>query len=114
MVARLPVAPSSAAQGMLGQAGTWGVRNHGLRWGRVGSPPREEGGVTPQALSPGTPLEPQYSPPPCYRVLFSSQHPAPCEMFIFACLVTWSISVPPSPVPPLERKPFVANTLSSS
>lgn len=40
MVARLPGAPSFAARGMLGQAGTWWALNHGRLWGRTGSPPR--------------------------------------------------------------------------
>ena len=88
MVARLPGTPSFAAQGMLGQAGTWWALNHGRLWGRTGSPPGEEGVVMPQALSPCTPPEPQNSPPPRYRVLFSSQHLPPCEMILFVCLLS--------------------------
>lgn len=74
MVARLPGAPCFAARGMLGQAGTRWALNHGRLWRRADSTPGEEGEVTPQAQSPCTPPEPQNSPPPCYPVLFSSQH----------------------------------------
>lgn len=43
MVARLPGAPSFAARGMLGQAGTRWALNHGRLWGRADSPPERKG-----------------------------------------------------------------------
>lgn len=60
MVARLPEAPSLAAQGMLGQTEARWALNHGHLRGRAGSPPRKEGVVTPQApfsMHPSTPTK---------------------------------------------------------
>lgn len=70
MAARLPGAPSLAAQGMLGQAGAWGALNHERLWGRAsGQSPREEGVVTPPvpfSMHPSRPTKLVFSLPRFY------------------------------------------------
>lgn len=94
MVARLPEAPSLAAQGMLGQTEARWALNHGHLRGRAGSPPGRKGWSCLRPPSPCTPPHPQNPPPPCYSFIFLPAMTTN-EMILF-------VSVCSLPVPPQE------------
>lgn len=97
-----PRGTSLAAQGMLGQAGTWWALNHGCLRGRAGSPPREEGLVMSQAPFSIHPFRPTKLPSfLLHYFIFIPALTAPeMTLFVFAC----SLSVPPTRVSSLQQR----------